>query len=444
MRWLFVLLIGAFTASDVLGLELSLAPGLSVKNAILYLIGFTLFFRAALYGAPRLRIPSIHIAFFLLVSYAAVSWIVAAKVIDYTGYQTFSSLIALKSRLVDPALMLFAVFYGVSNERDSMFVLKCVLGAIVIANLATIADTAGIAHFAMQIGESGAEAGRVFGAFGHANETGTLIVCTLPALVAMAFAQRGFWRVAWAGGALVSFMVLLMTVSRGAFVGLALGGMLGAYVCRRYVPMQRFVAWGVVALVVGAAAIAVASLVDPQIGSTIAERLMGQSRSLDVGEASSGRTAIWAEAFGTMLQNPTTLLTGFGWDVYSVMPFRYAPHNYYLGMWFDLGIFAVGLFVFILARCVLNAYRAVPAANQEIGVQLLAFVFGMLCLAVAIVFADLFRPWAYIWLYVGSVLRLSVIAHEPAPLKAPAGPATSPLIGAPLPAFHGISTSLRR
>jgi O-antigen ligase len=187
----------------------------------------------------------------------------------------------------------------------------------------------------------------------------------------------------------------------------------------------------------------VASLVDPQVGSTITRRLVGQSQSVDVGEVSSGRTAIWTEAIRTMVENPITLLTGYGWDVYAVMPFRYATHNYYLGVWFDLGIVCLALIVFILARSVINAFHAVPAANREVGTQLLAFVFGILGVAVAIFFVDMWRPWAYIWLYVGAILRLSLFALEPEPVQEKAQPA-APLIGAPLPAFHRIATTTRR
>src|SRR5262245_59591474 len=125
MRVLFVLLIGALTVSDVFGLEMSLAPGLSVKNAFLYLIVFTMFFRTALSGLPAMRLPSVMIPFILLVGYSMVSWVVTSKVMHYTGYHPFDSLILLKNRMVDPAIMLFAVFYGITRPSDADFLFKC-------------------------------------------------------------------------------------------------------------------------------------------------------------------------------------------------------------------------------------------------------------------------------------------------------------------------------
>ncbi len=139
--------------------------------------------------------------------------------------------------------------------------------------------------------------GRVFGAFGHANDTGSLIVCVLPAMIAMMITSQGGKRIMWFGCMMASALVLILTVSRGAFVGLFVGTMWGAWLCRRYVPVQRLAMFGVVAIIgVVLATRGRRALLDPQIGNVISERLFGQSKAYDMGEASSGRTAIWAEA----------------------------------------------------------------------------------------------------------------------------------------------------
>jgi O-antigen ligase len=413
LAWLIVLMVATLTAGDVLGLEMSLAPGLSVKNAFLYLIAFALVFRRALSGGGE-RVPfvSVHLAFFLLVGYATLSWLVTALIVKYPGYQPLEGALSLKARMFDPALMLFAALYGLKDIKDVWLLLKCLLGAIALANMATLLDVAGLVHIGMRVGDTGGEEGRVFGAFGHANDTGALIVCTLPGLLALTVTSHGLRRLLWLAGVLASVMVLLMTVSRGAFVGLAVGGVFAAIICRRYVPIERFVMLWIGLAVVALLGALIASLMDPQIASVLSERLLGTSRSIDMTEASSGRTAIWAEALERMLQTPSSFLIGLGWNSYYVMPFRYAPHNYYLGLGFDLGIFAVGLVVFILARCVLEAFRAVERAPAELRAQLLAFVFGIFCLGITIIFADLFKPWAYIWLYVGTILKGASLVHE--------------------------------
>ena len=409
MRWLFVLLIAVFIVSDVFGLGMSMATGLSVKNAVLYAIVFALFFRVVLGGLGRFHVPWLTVAFCILIGYAAVTWLAAALVIRYQGYHLFAGLITLKTRLIDPALMLFAAFYGLRDTKDAQSTLKVLLGAIVFANVMTLADAKGLVHIGLKIGESGAEFGRVFGAFGHANETGTLIVCLLPTMVALAFTTRHIERAFWTVGALTSAMVLLMTVSRGAFVGLFIGCVWAMYLCRRYVPLLRFVGFGVIAFIGTIVAVAAASIVDPMIGNTIMLRLTGDSSAIDVGEASSGRTGIWWEAVQRMMETPLSFITGFGWDVYSTMPFRYATHNTYLWFWFDLGIGAVLLFVFILARTLMATFAAINVATPEIRTLLISFVFGFMSLCVGMMFADLITPWPYIWMYVGIVLKIATL-----------------------------------
>jgi hypothetical protein len=439
LAWLIVLMVVTLTAGDVFGLEMSLAPGLSVKNAFLYLIAFVLVFRRALSGGGE-RIPfvSVHIAFGILVAYATVSWIVTALVIKYPGYQPLEGALSLKARMFDPALMLFAALYGLRSMDDVWLLLRWLLGAIAIANLAALLDAAGIVHFGMRVGDQGGEEGRVFGAFGHANDTGALIVCTLPGLLAFTMTSHGVRRLLWLGGALVSVMVLLMTVSRGAFVGLAVGGMMAAFVCRKYVPIERIVMLWIGVAVLAFLGAVIASILDPQIAQILSERLLGTSRSIDIGEASSGRTAIWATALERMFETPTSFLTGLGWNSYSVFPFRYAPHNYYLGLGFDLGVFAVFLVLFIFARCLLAARRAVERAPAGLRAQFLAFIFGIFCLAIAIIFADLFRPWAYIWLYVGTILKgASLVQEARVTTVAPAAAIPEPSIVRGVPIHFG-------
>jgi O-antigen ligase len=414
MRWLFLALIAAFIVGDAFGMGMSLFTGFSVKNALLYAIGFTIVFRTALNGGSKIDLMSLHVAFVLLIGYAAFMWGIAFAVAHYPGYRMFAGLVTLKTKMIDPALVLFAAFYALRTMEDAKWVIAATLLGIAFANFLTLADTAGLVHLGMKVGEKGPEAGRVFGAFGHANDTGALMVAVLPAMVAMVLTHDGFRRLVWVGCVIVSAMVLILTVSRGAFVGLFVGTIWAGYLLRRYVSTQRFIVWAAVAIIGVVFLALIAGLVDQDIGNTIAERVFGQSKSIDMGEASSGRTQIWAELLDHMIRKPLTLLTGFGWDVYFVMPFRYAPHNHYLGLYFDLGIPGVGLFIYLMTRIVRIARAAVPVTDEQTRPHVLAFIFGMLSLVVAIVFSDLWDPWSYIWLYVGAMMRITVLAQQPA------------------------------
>jgi hypothetical protein len=407
MRWLIALLIGVLAVSDLLHWDLSLAPGLSVKNAGLYLIAMALMFRAVLSGQKVVYLPGLHVLFAVFIGYAILTMLAAVFVLDYPRYDVYDSIIALKSKLVDPVFFVLAVFYGLRDFRETSWLLKVLFFAMAAVSLFTITDVVGLTHLGVQMGSSGAEAGRVFGAFGHPNDTAALLVCLLPGMIAAAISSRGLARMAWWAGVLVTLIVFIMTISRGAYVGLAVGTLVGAFLCRRYLPLSKLFAGGFVAVVIIGMVVGAVVLADPQMGGALAERL-GMSRSVDGFEVSSGRTWIWATALGHMLAAPLTLLTGFGWNAYSVMPMHFAPHNHYLGLYFELGLFGLLCFILIIRYVTVTALRSAATADGEMRNHFIAFVFGMLCLSVTIFFADVFKPWPYIWMYVGMVMRAAI------------------------------------
>jgi O-antigen ligase len=439
MRWLIILLVCTLVISDVLHMQMSLAPGLSVKNLILYWILFSLMARMVVGGGFRFELAPLMAAFGFMVAYAIFSWVVAGFFIKYPRYDVIQSGILLKGQLIDPPLFLFATLYALRTREDVRIALKGFLLAFTFANFVTITDVVGITHLGVRVGDSGEEAGRVFGMFGHANETGGLIVCLLPAAAAVAVSSR--FKLFWWGCVFVSLAVLIMTVSRGAFVAAALGTAWAMYVCRRYVPvglMLRFATVGALVIVFG---VLIASLVDPHIGSTLQTRLLGESSgAVSVDQLSSGRTEIWSAAINMMTRNPITLLTGYGWDAYSVMPFHFATHNHYLDVWFELGIPGLTALVFVLGYVIVTARRALTAPNTELRPHLVACVFGMLSLAIDLMFGNMLNPWPYIWIYTGILMRAALLTVEPATQSVAADARMEPLRTVPAPRFRGQPT----
>jgi hypothetical protein len=438
MRWLFVLLITVLIGSDLVGHNPGVGPGLSVKNGLLYLIALVLLFRLALSGKFRMRFPVIHTAWGIWLGYALLTWLAASLVIHYRGYNPIQSAIALKSELIDPAIFFFAIFYGVQDEDDFKVVMRALAAAVVASSVLTLTDLVGLTALGTKLGERGAEADRVFGAFGHANETGALLVFLLPAVIAMAISSRGFVRLFWFGGAAASFTVLILTVSRGAFVALLVGYPWAAFLCRRLISPGRIASWAVAGFAVAILAVAVVSLVEPQVAGAVTDRLFGSS-SVGVSEVSSGRTDIWARAIGTMMSNPVTLVSGFGWNVYATMPFVFATHNTYLDQWFNLGLLGIAVYVVLQWQAVTIAKRTAALAAPPMRQYLIALVFGMLALAVAVFFATLTTSMPYIWMYVGLIMRGAVFVLDKAKQvsevpRPAAGPRVAPgLRGPPLP-----------
>lgn len=404
MRLLYVLLISTLALSDIFQAGMSLGPGLSAKNALLYPIALGLLFRMALTGRFRMRLPIVNVAFILWITYAVLTWVACVTMIHYPGYDAKGNGIELKSELIDSALFFFVYFYGTEGERDFFLFAKTLAFWVGLANILTLADVAGILHLGITVGQNGVEADRVFGVFGHANDTAALIVCVLPMMVAVAMSGRGLVRLFWYGGAFASVAVLLLTVSRGAYVGVIVGYGAAVWLCRRHLPTSRVFAWTLIGATCVVIAAGVAAALLPEFSQVIAQRIFNQSMASSISVASSGRTTIWMTAISTMMDHPITLLTGYGYRVYQTM-FVLITHNYYLDQWFGLGLIGLFSFVTIQYQTVATALRAIAASSGRLRPYMIALVFGMLGLAVSIFFDNLDKPWSYVWIYVGFSLR---------------------------------------
>ena len=109
-----------------------------------------------------------------------------------------------------------------------------------------------------------------------------------------------------------------------------------------------------------------------------------------------------------MMNSPLSLITGFGWNTWSVMGFTLVAHNHYLSLWFELGLVGVVGFVLILRQLVTTALTTAAVADASDRNFILAFVFSFLILAVGIFFVLLFKPWTYLWPYIGLAMRYTV------------------------------------
>jgi hypothetical protein len=407
--WIMAALLLVLVGADMFALDLSLAPGLSVKNAGIYLLLAMLALRMALTGRAQLETRSgLIMPFAILIGYALLTTLVNFLVIHPPDFHARDAAIALKSTLIDHATFFVAFFLALANKEQAILLLKVLAGGIAIANVATVFNVLGFIDLpGMSEGISGAEAGRINGVFGHANETAALIVAVLPLLLAFAAQSRAVARVLWGGGFLMSAAVLAMTGSRGGLLA----------------PMGRVVSAGFATLAIS---IALLLVLNPQSLDVVADRLVSQTMSSDIGDASSGRTDIWGAALSVMMSQPLTLISGFGWYMYETLPFHFAPHNHYLWLWFNLGLIGVGTFLFMLQRVIALVRRSIAPADEVTRSYLIAFVFGLMGFAFAVFFSNIYRPWLYIWAAIGITMRLALFVMDEGPVKVPVASAKSP------------------
>lgn len=392
----------ALFATQVLGMEVNIAPGLSTKNALLYVLFGALAITMAIKRNRRIELLWVFIPFFFYFAYALFTWIVAWLVIDYPGYEPRTGLMTLKSGLLDHLLIFFLFFFGVTDARRAAQVFRSMAWIIMLTSALVILDAFNILSLGL-VDER--DDGRV--SIGNANEFAALLAVFLPAIIMIYWQETG-WRKWLAGiGVVVTGFAFLMPMSRGAIVGVVVGSMLAAYYLRSFVSPRA-----VINTAVGAALFFfVAVLIGMATGysDTLMERFQFGVTGAAGFDATSGRTMIWEKAIEMMLEHPVSFVTGFGWHVYSIStPSGFAAHNTYLHLLYDLGVIGVALFLLIVGS-VLGAVRnRLHSVSAEVQPLLISFVFGFLALLVTIFFTELFHPWLYIWAFAGVSLRLAL------------------------------------
>jgi O-antigen ligase len=409
-------------ATDALNIYLSPLPGLSAKNLIIYLIGVILAMRMVIGRQSVSDMGQMQGAFIALIGYAFVMWLIAALVVDYEHYDLVASGILLKSGLIDYYIFFLVFLFGAQTTEDAMKVIKGLVLGAVFANVITVLDAFGVVSLGFRIRDDG----RTAGAIGESNQYAAFIVLFLPATIAAAVSSRGFQRLFWLGATLVAAMTLVMTASRGGFVGLAMCCAVGAFLYRHLISYSRVAGWVFAAMI-----LLVLVVTFSPYGNLLAERMLGTG-SVDASTASSGRSDIWTTALGAMVAHPLTFITGFGFNVYSSMPFQFATHNHYLNLWFNLGLLGLGCGTYLLFSGIGRARRASLQAAPPYRGQLIAFVLGVVGVATAVFFVDLYQPWYYFWMYAGVVMRLVLLVQRK-PAKVPVTSAADTLLPRPAP-----------
>lgn len=409
MRILLGITICILAIAVTFSLDLSVAPGLSLKNVFLYLTATALILQAILGQPPKAELGALQACFAVLVAYALLSTFAVGNLAGYRAYGIAGSLIYLKAVLVDWWVLFAVFFYGARSVDDTEKLIKLLLIAVGIANIATIAQLGGIIHLGREVigDEDIGEQRRIFGVFGHANETGTLIACLIPAYIAVADSETGVRRWAWIGAMMSSVTVLILTASRGALVGLFFGGLWAALLCRPYLSVERAMKWVSTAVAV---LIPMLIVVGIKYWDLLLARFLTEGARGGVREMSSGRTEIWARGIERMMERPWSFITGYGWNTWSVMRFDYISHNEYLSFEFELGLVGVISFILILRKTVVTALSAAAVADPRARSYMVACVFSALILSVALIFETLFIPWLFIWPYFGLLMRYACIA----------------------------------
>lgn len=415
MSLLLAGLMAVVIGQQLFALPLSLGPGLSAENALLYVLAGALAFKFAVQRNLRYELRGLHVCFGLLIGYAALTIPVVTVIAPFDGYKPLPAILAFKATMLDQFVFFAVFFYGLQNTRSAFNVLKALLAMTAISNLIALFDAWGLID---TVGLVDRDDGRAQGVMGESNQSAAFIAAFLPGLVALAFMSKGVGRLVWIGGLIVSAVAMTISASRGGFLALLAATIWGLFAFRRFVSGRSIMIAGIAGVAI---LVVVLPLVASKYGFLLAQRVVEDSTSSNLAGISSGRLDIWATAFERMLESPLSLITGFGWNAYDSMPFRYNTHNHYLTLWFDLGLVGLICGAGVLVISMRIAMRAVRNAPDGYRSALMAFAIGVFAIAFAAFFVNLYTPWLWFWAYAGLALRIAANVYreraQPSPPK---------------------------
>ncbi len=405
IRYLLLILFIATMASRALDFDLGLAPGISVKNALLYATFSVIAIESAMARNRRFELLPVIIPFALLVFYALMSWLVIVLFLDNPYYDPVETLIRLKTKLADQFLWLLVFFYGLVNRKDALWLFKALTWVIIFSCLINVVDTFNIPDLGIITARD--KDGRVEGILHSAPEFGGLLAFILPAIVALWWTEAGLKKSLAFIGIGLALVSLMLTATRGAMLGLAAGIIIAAIYLREYIS-ARILGRATVAVLIFTV-VAVLVVLSTDFGSLLEERLSTGLATGDVESISSGRTAFWLAAFGEMAKHPISFVSGLGWEsFFQTIGHHYATHSVYVDRLYNLGTIGLALFVFSYANAFAAARRGLRNAPTNVAPFLIATIIGMISFMISMAFADIEGAATYVWACTGLALRMAV------------------------------------
>lgn len=395
---------------ELLDIGLVLVPGLSAKNAFLYLLLLAILCNKIL-DRPRdgLQLPGFHLLFVLLIGYAALSIFFMHFVSGQTyGLSLFGHVAFLKGQLVDMYLLMLVFFYASESARSAVSLAKLYLGLVSAMSLITLIDVLGVP----ELGLISYRDGRLEGPLGQANEYAVFLAFFTPVLLFAGITMKRLpIKLMYLGGAAASLALLIQTGSRGGVAGF-LGGLLlagwwlyGHYDVRKVLRVSSAFTLGFI-LLLGV------MLIGSEETRYLLQERVERSTEPSVDLISAGRTWIWAKAIDYQMDKPWTFITGNGWR--SFTPLIGIPaHSAYMNYLFTLGLIGLGLFLGIVRYLLVlsrRTYSMVSSVDERILIG--GLVAGWFALVVAMSTGTIFKAWLFVWPFTGLCLRIAYCAVD--------------------------------
>lgn len=316
-------------------------------------------------------------------------------------------------------LVFAAVVYGSCTQLSDV---RLLLGALTLAGAVVgVTALAGGAQFESAYGATSVS-GRLEGAFDSPNQLGSFCALLTPIAAAFVFAVRGTLpRLLATAGLLLVVSALMLSLSRGAWLGIAVAAVYMLFKLRE--ARRLLIALAIPALVAGIALSSVDTTDNTEL-QVIGER----ARAFTARNPYDGRTEIWAEARRQIKDSP---VTGQGPGAFSVVSVRadsaassIAPdhaHNLALNWAAEIGLPGLAIIVvFVIAVAIAGrdaARGALARRDRRAYVLVIGMISGLLALAVQNFTVDYTLGNAVVhlamWGTIGLLLAVHTMLNEP-------------------------------
>lgn len=356
--------------------------------------------RAPIGGSYRLRLRPVHVAMILALTYAIGSAIVSGTITHHAGEFALLDefgLVPFVAFMVAPAV------FRSSRDRMILLVVLTLTGAYLGLTALFEAANVNVLVFPRYILDPnvGIQAGRARGPFVEAGANGMAMwVCAVASALLASQVRRGLVRHAIAVVAVLDVAGILFTLTRGVWLGAAVGA---AVTLAFYRPLRKYL---FPAAVASAAMVAIALAAIPNLENSVQER-------------AATNITVWARynlnnaAVNMAEAHP---LFGVGWNEFGANAAHYyqlgktyplitstVVHNVFLSNLAELGLIGVTIWLAALALGLGGALFARPPP------ELRAWQYGLLAIVVEWGIAASFGPLSYafantsLWVWAGIV-----------------------------------------
>ncbi len=373
-------------------LESYIVQGLSFKNIVIY----GLFVLLLVLGKTNVKIPlsvrKIRTILIIIIVYSVITLFITSYMYRRTTFLV-PSLISLKNTLLDSCLCFLIFYYLCLRSVQPVVMMRWLAVIIGVASAIGVIDA--IVPTISIFGFDEIEVTRIRGPFGGPNQTAAVLALYLPFVAALAVSDRKR-RFLFVGICIAIVGVMIATSSRGGIVAAAAGGTAFMWLLRKELSIgTRFlVIFGAIITLISVWLLMPAEYRDLIVGRF----LLTIDEDVDFQTATAGRSLLYEIGWKLWLASP---VIGHGWEAYYRLVGT-ASHSVYLEYLVNLGLIGFALFILlwyrILAFIVQTKDYCISQAQLIIVTGIAAGVIGLL---VAILFVNLYKPWLFVWSFIG-------------------------------------------